>query len=193
VSCEGEDFDEAERETLNMLFDKSCENYLLAVEKGWKSAIHAIGTSYYFSPVERLPLLCQLGGEELNKFVSEMHFVQTSGEHYEDIDEICFHIGYSFYRHQMEVSIDNDADIAFAVSCFEYFCACIELLRRAVVAAMLSWKKVTGIRGPGSLIGKKIWDGRVQVAWKLLPFDQAVQNRAGGKEPQAKKLKVLKE
>jgi len=70
----------------------------------------------------------------------------------ENIDVLIMELGYgTYWKYQKDECHE----------CLNYYCAMIDLQQAAIFTFLLCWKKVTfGIKGPGAMIGKMVWDGR---------------------------------
>jgi hypothetical protein len=52
----------------------------------------------------------------------------------------------------------------FCNRCLDYYCSSVELQQKSIVTFLLFWNRATGgIKGPGQMIGKMVWEGREEI------------------------------
>jgi hypothetical protein len=48
----------------------------------------------------------------------------------------------------------------FGRHCLDFYCSCVELQQKSILMFLLCWNQTTGVKGPGQMIGKMVWEGR---------------------------------
>jgi hypothetical protein len=81
-----------------------------------------------------------------------------------DFNQLCFSLGCGLYWYQYgtwDWNDISDEDQAFGERCLDLYCPCIELQQKSIFTFLLCWNQTTGgIKGPGQIVGKMVWDGR---------------------------------
>jgi hypothetical protein len=91
-----------------------------------------------------------------------------------DFDPLCFSLGWGvyWYRYGSEDWEEaSDEDQVFGNHCLDYYCFCIELQQKSIFTFLLFWNRTTGgVKGPGEMIAKKVWEGREDNLVKLFEW-----------------------
>jgi TPR repeat protein len=86
----------------------------------------------------------------------------------EDLDgnfnQMCFILGWGLYWY---VCYNGEWDhrtideTTFGLCCLNYYCSCVELQQKSIFTFLLYWNQRSGgVKGPGQMIGKIVWEGR---------------------------------
>jgi hypothetical protein len=81
-----------------------------------------------------------------------------------DLDQLCYTLGAGLYW-EMYGSTDwkewDPPEELFGLRCLDYYCSSVELQQKSIFTFLLFWNRTTGgIKGPGQMIGKMVWEGR---------------------------------
>jgi hypothetical protein len=88
-----------------------------------------------------------------------------------DFDQLCYVLGWGLYWHVDGAYYDHDDKpekweerfeeyLAFGDPCIDFYCDCFELQQEAIFTFLLIWNHITGVKGPGQMIAKMVWEGR---------------------------------
>jgi hypothetical protein len=82
-----------------------------------------------------------------------------------NFDQLCYSLGYGLYWYQYESGKwDQRSDKikikVFVISCMDYYCSCVELQQKSIFTLLLCWNRTTGVKGPGQMIARRVWEGR---------------------------------
>jgi hypothetical protein len=83
-----------------------------------------------------------------------------------DFDQLCYSLGWGLYWYQYEEDDDDHSHALvkdFAKRCLNYYCSCVELQQKSIFTFLLFWNRTTGVKEPGKIIGKMVWDGREEL------------------------------
>ena len=72
-------------------------------------------------------------------------------------------IGKGLYWYQYESKAwewQSEMEMEVGVKYFDYYCETMELQQEAILLFLLYWNKMTGVKGPGQMIGKMVWEER---------------------------------
>jgi hypothetical protein len=91
----------------------------------------------------------------------------------EDLDvnfnQMCFTLGWGLYwyvcysdewDHRSVGDHRSIEETTFGLCCLNYYCSCVDLQQEAIFTFLLYWNRTTGVKGPGQMIGKMVWEGR---------------------------------
>jgi hypothetical protein len=104
-----------------------------------------------------------------------------------NFNEVCHALGWGLYWYLYGISNCKDGDEyvqAFGGRCLEYYCSCVELQQKSIFTFLWFWNRTTGIKDPGQMIGKMVWEGRADNVVKLLS-----EKEGEAKEPETKRIK----
>jgi TPR repeat protein len=175
--------------------EKAVSYYRAAAELGWKSSMHhlarmlkdgegcvkdlrqaviwgAKGDSYVF---------WMLLGDARRAFES------GATENLDcDFNRLCYALGWGLYWYQYGTEDwdgEDDEVQVFGNDCLDYYCSCVELQQKSIVAFLLCWNQTTGgIKGPGQMIAEMVWEGREENL--VQKFEES-----DGEEPETKRIK----
>jgi hypothetical protein len=80
-----------------------------------------------------------------------------------DFNLLCYALGWGLYWYQYESWRWNnysDEIKDFGSHCLDFYCSCVELQQKSIFTFLLCWNQTTGIKGPGQMIAKMVWEGR---------------------------------
>jgi TPR repeat protein len=80
-----------------------------------------------------------------------------------DFNQLCYLLGWGLFWYQHgseEWDEHSDEDQVFANRCLGFYCSCVELQQKSIFTFLLCWNRTTGVKGPGQIIGKMIWERR---------------------------------
>jgi hypothetical protein len=80
-----------------------------------------------------------------------------------DFDQLCYALGWGLYWYQYKEDDDDQShDLLkdFAKRCLNYYCSCVELQQESIFTFLLFWIRTTGVKEPGKIIGKMVWEQR---------------------------------
>merc|ERR1711991_11235 len=78
-----------------------------------------------------------------------------------DFNRLTWEIGKGLYQYETinwQMQVEKVQELG--VKCLHYYCETIDLQQGAIVLFLLFWNKTTGVKEPGQLIGKIVWEGR---------------------------------
>jgi TPR repeat protein len=80
-----------------------------------------------------------------------------------DFNQLCYSIGWGLYWYQYPSEHWNEQDDeaqSFGNRCLAYYYSCVELQQKSIFTLLCCWNQTTGVKGPGQMIGKMVWEGR---------------------------------
>jgi hypothetical protein len=95
-------------------------------------------------------------------------------------NRLCYSLGWGLYWYGGDWDRQSNSNIYtdFYARCLDYYCSCVEMQQKSIFTFLLLWKRATGVKGPGQMIARMIWDGREECLLKAV-----------GEEPQMKRIK----
>jgi hypothetical protein len=97
-----------------------------------------------------------------------------------DFDQLCYSLGGGLYWHQYgrwgwsAKSDDHD----FGNRCLDFYCYCVELQQKSIFTFLLCWNRTTGgIKGPGQMIAKMVWDKREDNLVKMFETSDVAETK----------------
>jgi hypothetical protein len=76
-------------------------------------------------------------------------------------NQLCYALGWAvFWRMLGEDWRQEYTTKKFANCCLHYYCSCVELQQKSIFTFLLFWNQTVGIKGPGQMIGKMVWEER---------------------------------
>jgi hypothetical protein len=102
-----------------------------------------------------------------------------------DCDLRCYLLGWGLYWYQYgnkEWRRRSDAQKEFGNRCIDFYCSCVELQQKSIFTFLLFWNRTIGIKGPGQMIGKLVWEQRED---NLVRAFEEID----GEEPETKRIK----
>jgi hypothetical protein len=99
--------------------------------------------------------------EEMREDVQEGENLEYLGC---DFDQLCYSLGWGLYWYrygsdEWELDITKERKL-FSSRCIDYYCSCVEMQQKSIFTFLLCWNRVTGVKGPGQMIGKMAWERR---------------------------------
>jgi hypothetical protein len=87
-----------------------------------------------------------------------------------DFHQLCYSLGWGVFWRMLgedweRISFESEA--FFAERCLDYYCSCVELQQKSIFTFLLCWNQTVGIKGPGQMIGKMVWEEREDNMVKL--------------------------
>jgi TPR repeat protein len=77
---------------------------------------------------------------------SDLYYILGWGLYWYTYDEENF-----YYKEHKE----------FCIRCLEYYCSSVELQQESIFTFLMFWNRTAGgVKGPGQMIGKMVWEGR---------------------------------
>jgi hypothetical protein len=81
-----------------------------------------------------------------------------------DSNQLCYLLGWGLYWYQhgsKEWKSQNYGTRSFGKHCLDFYCACIELQQKSILAFLLFWNRTTGrMKEPGRMIAQMVWEER---------------------------------
>jgi hypothetical protein len=80
-----------------------------------------------------------------------------------DFNQLCYSLGWGLYWYQYgseEWNEQDNEEQAFGNRCLDCYCFCVELQQESIFKFLLCWNLTTGVKGPGQMIAKMVWEGR---------------------------------
>jgi hypothetical protein len=80
-----------------------------------------------------------------------------------DFNQLCYSLGWGLYWYQYDAwrwDDQSDETNVFGSRCLNYYCSCVELQQKSIFTFLSYWNRTTGVKGPGQIIGKMVWEGR---------------------------------
>jgi hypothetical protein len=81
-----------------------------------------------------------------------------------DFDRLCYSLGWGLFWYQYDSKGWNQrtGEIKpFGNRCLDYYCSCVELQQKSIFTFLLCWNQTAGgIKGPGQMIAKMVWERR---------------------------------
>jgi hypothetical protein len=101
------------------------------------------------------------------------------------LDQFCYSLGWGSYWYlygcEEEWNERSEEEKAFGNRCLDYYCSCVELQKKSIFTFLLCWNQTVGVKGPGQMIGKMVWDQREDNLLKLYEENE--------EEPEMKRIK----
>jgi hypothetical protein len=95
--------------------------------------------------------------------------------------------GRALYWHIYDPETWDEAD--FDLTQLEYYCACVELQQKSIFTFLLCWNQITGIKGPGTIVAKMVWETRADHPIEAYDTDRLVIQSEVEALPEEKRLK----
>jgi hypothetical protein len=80
-----------------------------------------------------------------------------------DFNQLCYSIGWGLFWYQYGSEAwkrESRNEKAFGNRCLDYYCSCVERLQDSIFTFHLCWNRTTGVKGPGQMIAKMVWERR---------------------------------
>jgi TPR repeat protein len=81
-----------------------------------------------------------------------------------DFDQFCYSLGWGLFWYQYETVIwknRSNEEKVFGNRCLDFYCACVELQQKSIFTFLLCWNRTTGVKPPGQMIARRVWEGRM--------------------------------
>jgi hypothetical protein len=86
-----------------------------------------------------------------------------------DFNQLCYALGWGLFWYQhgrWGLAEHTDESKAFANSCLDFYCSCVELQQKSIFTFLLCWNRTTGgVKGPGQMIAQMVWEEREITMW----------------------------
>jgi hypothetical protein len=150
-------------------YEREISCYLSAVELGWVSSVPRL-VKMLFEGIgcEKDMRQAAIWGARVNAgemwqilYSALFDFMEGKTECLGcNLDQLCYSLGYGlfwFIEWSMEVEKESRD---FGDGCRDYYCSCLELQQESIFTFLLCWNRTVGVKGPGKIIGKMVWEGR---------------------------------
>jgi hypothetical protein len=98
-----------------------------------------------------------------------------------DFNQLCYALGWGLFWYKYggeHWERQGDKDKAFGDRCLDYYCSCVGLQQKSIFTFLLFWNQTTGgVKGPGKMIGKMVWEGREENVVKCLDRDECCKKK----------------
>jgi hypothetical protein len=153
--------------------DKKAVSYFrTAAEMGWKFTMRSLAKMLRDGEgcVKdlRQAVIWSAKGDYASKFWEILKTAQVSLEEGTteriicDFDQLCYTLGWGLYWYLYDSKEwnrrDDEKEKAFGNHCLDYYCSCVELQQKSIFTFLLFWNRTTGIKGPGQMIGQRVWE-----------------------------------
>jgi hypothetical protein len=172
--------------------EKAVSYYHAGVELGWKNSMSCLAETLRNGEgcPKDLRQAAIWGGDSYHfwDLLGDARRALESGATDEldcDLNQLCYALGWGLYWYQYKTwgwknqSAENKA---FCNRCLDFYCSCVELQQESIFTFLLFWNRTTGVKGPGQMIARVVWEGREDNLVKT--FEQH-----GGEEPEMKRIK----
>jgi hypothetical protein len=152
--------------------EKTVSYYWGASELGWKNSIFEL--AMMLSDGEgcakdlKKAAICSAKGNstvfwKLMRDARQAFETDTAKDLDCDFNQFCFVLGRGLYWYiygEGSWRIQYNHDKAFGNQCLDFYCATMELQQKSIFTFLLFWNRTVGVKDPGVMIGKLVWEER---------------------------------
>jgi hypothetical protein len=164
--------------------EKAFSHYLAASELGWKKSMSWVANMLVegegcAKDWRQALIWSAKGNASVFQRILDEAKRKSEGNAAEDLDcnasQLCYTMGWALFwsiHGDERWNRLTDTDKAFGDGCLDYYCACIELQQKSIVTFLLCWNQMAGgVKGPGQMIAKMVWEGREENLVKVFEDD----------------------
>jgi TPR repeat protein len=77
--------------------------------------------------------------------------------------QLCYSLGWGLYWYvygRKDWNVRSDKDKVFGNRCLDYYCTCVELQRKSILAFLWCWNQTYGVKDMGEKVAKMAWEER---------------------------------